>query len=149
MDKQTIMKLQETAAALVDAIEAKDLRIAELEAERPALVAKGLEAAAAVVLGVARDHDTSTAGDVGSAWWYADSIRALKARARRSRMADQWTKHMAAWKSEPFALRAVTCATFLLVHGLITDAERERIHQRMLRMKKKLDKEHAKGSTDG
>lgn len=38
------------------------------------------------------------------------------------------------WKRTTHVKRALQCATFLLVHDLITDAEREKIH---VRMKKK------------
>jgi len=95
MDKQTITKLQGTAAALVDAIEARDLRIAELEAERPALVAKGIEAAADTAQAIGQNYGDAVEtarfacrktdvldGKSAAAWECAKQIRALKARAQ-------------------------------------------------------------------
>ena len=38
-----------------------------------------------------------------------------------------------AWKRSTILTRALDCATFLICQGFITDAEREKIHKRMVR----------------
>ena len=39
-----------------------------------------------------------------------------------------------AWRREPMVARLHTCAVMLSVHGLVTDAERRRIHKRLVQL---------------
>ena len=44
---------------------------------------------------------------------------------------------LAALAAQPLRHRLLYCAGMLHVHGLLTDGERERVHQRMLKLKAK------------
>lgn len=41
------------------------------------------------------------------------------------------------WKAEPFMFRAAKCKLFLYVHGLLTDAESQKVAGRILKEQKR------------
>lgn len=46
------------------------------------------------------------------------------------------------WKKEPLYIRLNTCATMLAIHGMLTDAERKKVHKRLMKALKKARRAH-------
>lgn len=47
------------------------------------------------------------------------------------------SERVKAWPASSFEVRILGCAAMLTIHGFVTDAERKKIHERMLKWKRR------------